>query len=227
MPSVGLGPFDLTVKQSLAVIGPNGSGKTLFLKALIGLVASQGRVSFNHYLLNHRSLKGQLLVGFLASPPDLEETLTGWRQLDLIGSFYRLSATARRERILTLAKQFNCQDDLFSSFGSLGAASCQRIGLVAAWLGEPRLLALDQPTNFLDHSSREKLIELLEIHHAQGGVSVITTNDLAFAETTAKQFLFMADGQTRAQGSLTELANLLRAGKNLENIYHRLYDGQF
>ena len=223
---IGLGPFDLEVKRSLAVLGPNGSGQSLFLDALVGMFAAQGRVSFHHYLLNRHSLQGQLLVGFLASPPDFEEHLSGFRWLDLIGGLYRLSTKVRRERILALADDFGSNENLYRPLNGLSAATRLRIGLMAAWLGEPRLLVLDQPTNFLDPQAKEGLIERLAAHHNQGGVSVIATHDLVFAAAVADQFLFLANGRDMAHGSLAELANLLQTRKNLEDCYRKLYYGQ-
>ena len=174
-------------KGSIATLeGINGSGKTVLLKAILGLIKTSGEISVTEkkVLPNERY---PIKAGILIENPAFVETMSAYKNLELLKV---LQDEVSNEDIYDILKEMNLeytQDEKVKNF-SLGMK--QKLGIGQAMLGNHPLIILDEPTNALDRESLVKLISYIKRINEKGTTFIIASHDHEFInEVTTKRFL--------------------------------------
>ena len=156
---------------ALAVVGPNGCGKTTLLRIVAGVLApDEGDVLLDGHRLDRARL------GYVPEAADPPAHLTVEELLALVAALRRASPLAQ-----PLKTELGLDGIAGQRIGSLSLGQRRRACVGAALVGSPWLLVLDEPTNGLDPVGVDLLARLLRDHAAHGAI-LLATHDLAFAD---------------------------------------------
>jgi len=174
--------FKVPRGSSLVVTGPNGGGKTVLFRALIGALPYEGSV---------RWAPGTKL-GYVPQKLDIERDLpmTGGDLLQAKAAI----AKAPKSVILTAANRVGLDREVMKKpIGALSGGQFQEVLLASALIGEPNVLLLDEPTAGIDTPSRERLYRLIHRLQNESGLTVILiSHDLSVVDRYATNVLCLS-----------------------------------
>jgi ABC-2 type transport system ATP-binding protein len=173
--------------------GYNGSGKTMLLRILCGLMyPTQGRMLMDGQELG-KDMDFPKSVGLMIESPAFISNLSGYKNLDMILS---LSSGGDHgaviRRCLDRVGLAQAGDMKYARY-SLGMK--QRLGIAAAIMEQPDILVLDEPTNALDEDGIETISQIIREMKAPDRVIVVASHERAFLEAVADQIYQMKEGK--------------------------------
>ncbi|WP_372729147.1 ATP-binding cassette domain-containing protein [Nocardioides sp.] len=213
-----LAGIDLRVPTGsvLAVLGPNGAGKTTAVKILTTLIeADEGRAEVAGIDVRTDPRGVRRLIGVSGQYAAVDEYLTGFENLDMIGRLYHLGRRASAQRARELLADFRLDDagDRMSKTYSGGMR--RRLDLAGALVARPPVLFLDEPTTGLDPRSRTDMWEILQRLVAEGTSLLLTTQYLEEADLLADNIIVIDRGRIIAEGTADALKSQV-GGERLE-----------
>jgi Cu-processing system ATP-binding protein len=203
---VAVAGVSLSVEQGevLALLGPNGSGKTTCLKAVAGLIhATSGRVLIEGRPASEAAARRAL--SFLPQKVAFPDALTGRE----VAEFYRRlrgAAPARTDEVLRFARLNGAASRAVSTYSG---GMVQRLGLAVAALPDAPVLLLDEPTAALDPEGLAAFYALAEGRRRDGKTILFTSHHLGDVERIADRFAVLVEGRLVALLSAAELAGRL------------------
>src|SRR5262249_10074403 len=148
-PKLAVDRLSLTVEagELFAFLGPNGAGKTTTIKLICGLLfPTSGQVRVGGFDLHTDGEQARQLISYVPDQPYLYEKLTGREFLQFIAEMYGLSPAYTRERIAGMIDVFGLHDFVDDLTERYSHGMRQRTVFAAAFLHEPRVLIVDEPT---------------------------------------------------------------------------------
>jgi heme exporter protein A len=168
--------FELGEGESLAVLGPNGVGKTTLLRILATLLRpTSGAVRVLGCALPGEAWKLRGKVGFLGHEPLLYRDLTGRENLRFHARLYGIPRAAAEARIAALLEATGMEHRAEERIATLSAGMRQRLAICRCVLHQPELLLLDEPDSNLDAEGRRAVRTL--IGPTAGRTRVLVTHD--------------------------------------------------
>jgi ABC-2 type transport system ATP-binding protein len=201
--------IDLNIERGeiLALLGPNGTGKTTAVRILLGLsTPTSGRATV--FGLPPDSLEAKLRRAAMLQVAKVPETLKVREHIELFASYYRdplpFAETVEAAGLGGIENRL---------FGELSGGQKQRVLFALAICGNPNLLCLDEPTVGLDVESRRTLWARIRTFTASGGSVLLTTHYLDEADALAHRVAVINKGRIVAEGSPAEIkARTARTG---------------
>ena len=188
-------------------LGPNGSGKTTTLKALMGLVfPDAGTARLLGRPLDDPRCRER--VGYLPENPYLYDYLTPAEYLDYVGRLFGMPGPARRERIRELLERVGLTASAHTPLRRFSKGMLQRIGLAQALVNAPDLVFLDEPMSGLDPIGRRLVREVILELRARGRTVFFSTHILSDAETLCDRVALLREGRLVAVGRLDEILKI-------------------
>lgn len=196
--------FNLGDGETVALLGPNGSGKTTFVLHLVGLMHGQGEVTVCGMPVNKKNLPAvRRKVGILFQDPDeqlfmptvLEDVTFGPLNLGLDED----EAVERGRRAL---EQVGMAGVMRKAPYHLSAGEKRRVALAGVLAMEPEILVLDEPTTYLDPPGQRELVALLK---RLPQAKILVTHDTVFARELAARAVFFELGRIAGEGTPEEL----------------------
>ena len=208
--------------EIVGLLGPNGAGKTTVLRMLAGILTpTAGRVSINGLDLHAEPLIAKRRIGFLSGDTQLYPRLTPREVLRYFGRLYGLANGALSQRIEQLVGELEMESFAGRPCRTLSTGQKQRASLARAFLHQPDVLMLDEPTAALDVVSGQFITEAICRERAAGRAVLFSTHSMSEAECLCDRILLLHAGRVVEQGTLVEI--LARADcANLTDafIYH-------
>lgn len=217
---------DLTIEvasgTTFGLIGPNGSGKTTILKALVGLLRpTSGRISVGGLDATFGGPDARALIGYLPQRLSFPEGLTAREVMEL----YVKLRGASRDEIDPLLERVSLSASSQRNPDHFSGGMRQRLGLAVAQLGRPPVIVLDEPSAALDPTGSLLVRDIIRGIRADGTTVLISSHDLAEVAALADSIALFTAGRLRAAGPLSELEAAAGGAGGIENVYRALAAG--
>ncbi len=193
--------FSIRGGEIFGLLGPNGAGKTTTLECLLGLrEADAGDVEVGGLDARKFPREVKQKIGVALQSTSLQDKITPREALRMFGSFYPQRVAPEK-----LLERFALTEKADAPFDSLSGGQRQRLALALAFVNEPELVILDEPTTGLDPQARLELHEEILRMKRDGYTVLITTHYLEEAEQLCDRIAIIDQGKIVATGAPREL----------------------
>ncbi len=204
--------LDLQNKNSVAIIGPSGGGKSTLLNILAGYIeADSGEVTINnHHLKNNEKFLKEYRkkVGIVFQAYNLFPHLTVLRNITLIlEKVHSYSKKDANDKAVELLKQFQLEDQKDKKPGQLSGGQQQRLAIVRALSYDPEILFFDEPSAALDPALTSEVLDVIKELKDRNRDMIIVTHEMGFARQVADYILFIDNGRITEEGTPDEIFN--------------------
>ncbi|MHA3704753.1 ATP-binding cassette domain-containing protein [Jatrophihabitans sp. YIM 134969] len=212
--------LDLAVPEGtvLGLLGPNGAGKTTAVRILTTLLRPDGgtaTVAGADVVREPRLVKQR--IGLSGQYAAVDEYLTGYENLDMIGRLYGLSRKTSRDRARELLERFTLSDAADRPTKTYSGGMRRRLDLAGALVASPPVLFLDEPTTGLDPRSRIDMWAVINELVGAGTTLLLTTQYLEEADRLADDIVVIDHGKAIARGTADQLKDQV-GGERIELV---------
>jgi phospholipid/cholesterol/gamma-HCH transport system ATP-binding protein len=207
--------IDFSVRQgeNLVMLGKSGSGKSVAIKCLVGLVeADKGNITLfdtDISTLNNMQLnKLRLRIGFLFQNSALYDSMSVRENLSfpLKRHEKKISSKELEETIIKVLESVGLAEAIDKMPSELSGGMRKRVALARTLILQPEIILYDEPTTGLDTITSREISELIMVIQKKNKTtSLIITHDMACAKLTADRLVILKDGAITAEGSYQEL----------------------
>lgn len=188
--------------QCVALIGPNGSGKTTLIKVILGMVVAQsGKILFKG-----KDIAGEWKyrneIGYMPQIGQYPENMTIGQVLDMMKDIRRIPESAMDYDLFTA---FGLDDMLGKRMRTLSGGTRQKVSACLAFMFNPEVLILDEPTAGLDPISTELLKDKIISERQKNKLIVITSHVLSDLDDLVSEVIYMQEGKPLFHKSLQSL----------------------
>ncbi|RHW76220.1 ABC transporter ATP-binding protein [Colwellia sp. RSH04] len=189
--------------EVLGLFGHNGAGKTTMMKLILGVISpSRGQVAVMGMAPDSKEAwHSRTKIGYLPENVSFYEQLTG---LEVLTYFAKLKGFNKKQAI-DLLEQVGITHAMKRQVKTYSKGMRQRLGLAQAFIGEPKLLLLDEPTVGLDPIATGDFYRTVDQLKSQGSSVILCSHVLPGVEQHIDRAMILSSGQLLAMGSLSEL----------------------
>jgi ABC-2 type transport system ATP-binding protein len=217
---VALDGLDLEVPKGtvLGLLGPNGAGKTTAVRILTTLLdPDEGSVEVAGLDVRSEPDRVRERIGLSGQTAAVDEHLTGYENLDMVGRLYHLGKRKSQKRARELLDRFDLSEAADRPAKTYSGGMRRRLDLAAALVAEPEVVFLDEPTTGLDPRSRMQMWETIQDLVRRGSTVLLTTQYMEEADRLADDIVVIDRGRKIAEGTSEELKTQI-GGERVEMV---------
>jgi ABC-2 type transport system ATP-binding protein len=222
--------FGLERGEIVGMLGPNGAGKTTTIHMILGLITpTSGRISIFGESMDTNRERILERMNFTSPYTQFPIRLTVMENLIVFARIYNLKRP--RERIEQLLEQFGIAKLRDKAVSRLSSGENTRVGLCKAFMNDPELILLDEPTAYLDPEIAWQVKNaLLDAQREKGTTILYTSHNMDEVERMCKRIIFLHHGKVIAEGSPIEITQAIleeeREEPALEEVFMRVVKGK-
>jgi ABC-2 type transport system ATP-binding protein len=204
--------FQVAAGEIFGLLGPNGAGKTTTLDSILGLIApDKGRIEICGIDARADPRAARARTGAVLQSTGLQDKITPREALDLFAAFY--PAPLKTDDLLA---RFGLVEKSGAAFDTLSGGQKQRLALALAFVGNPQLLVLDEPTTGLDPQIRREVQHHIQAMKDGGRAILLATHDMEEATRLCDRVAVIANGKIAATGTPRQL--MAEHGGSLDDV---------
>jgi ABC-2 type transport system ATP-binding protein len=195
---------------SIGLLGPNGAGKTTLIRSLLGLIALEaGSGTVLGMNIRTQQMDIRQAVGFVPEDECLFPAVLGVQFVTYAGELVGMDSRDALQRAHEVLDYVGLGEARYRRVESYSTGMKQRLKIASAIVHDPRLLIVDEPTNGMDPSGRQDILELAhDLSHAKGMSLVFSSHLLPDVESVCEYVIVLGRGRLLAQGRIQELKQL-------------------
>lgn len=176
--------------------GINGSGKTMFMRALIGLIhPTSGKILIDQKELG-KDMDFPKSIGFLLENPTFLDMYSGPDNLRLLaGVDNNILADMINREIDSLIEEVGLKSAGNKKYKKYSLGMKQRLGIAAAVLGNPDIVVLDEPTNALDDDGKDMVKRIVKMQKERGALVIISCHEIQTLEELSDEIIRLREGR--------------------------------
>jgi ABC-type multidrug transport system ATPase subunit len=206
---------------SYGLLGKNGAGKSTLINMIAGLTTpTTGSVLIYDEPAHSLTADTKHKIGILTEQLPLQEELTGWEQLWMVGLFYNLPKNELKPRIESLFDYFfDDRDAMKKRIGTYSTGMRKKIGLMAAVLNNPDILILDEPFSGIDPVSATRMIDFFKSWMNPNRLLLISSHNLDQVEKMVSHLIVVHQQNIIYTDTVQHFT-----GQGLEKMETKLYE---
>ena len=206
--------MELPRGKIIGLLGPNGSGKTTFLKLAAGLLTpNSGTLTIDGKSIGPET---KAVVSYLPDRPCFQKSRRVRELMDWYCDFFPDFDRKRAEEMLTELKI-----DPESKFKTLSKGTQEKVQLVLTMSRRAKLYLLDEPIGGVDPAARDYILRTIISNYDSNATVLISTHLIADVENVLDEYLFLSMGQVIQRGSVDEVRE--KTGKSLDELFREVF----
>ena len=206
--------LELPQGKIIGLLGPNGSGKTTFIKLAAGLLTpTAGSITIGGQRVGTAT---KAMVSYLPDRPYFSKSMKVKEQLDFFRDFYADFDRPRAERMLS-ALGISPE----AKFRSLSKGNQEKVQLVLVMSRRAKLYLLDEPIGGVDPAARDYILNTIITNYDPDATVLISTHLIADVERVLDEFLFLHEGKIVRSGNADEVRE--ETGKSLDGLFREVF----
>ena len=206
--------LDLPQGKIVGLLGPNGSGKTTFIKLAAGLLTpTEGTITICGQSIGPAT---KAIVSYLPDRPYFSRQMTVAQQLDFYQDFY---ADFDRSRAETMLDALGIRLD--AKFRTLSKGTQEKVQLVLVMSRRAKLYLLDEPIGGVDPAARDYILNTIISNYDPSATILISTHLISDVERVLDEFIFLYQGNVVRSGNADETRE--ETGKSLDELFREVF----
>ena len=206
--------LDLPQGKIVGLLGPNGSGKTTFIKLAAGLLTpTEGSITICGQSIGPAT---KAIVSYLPDRPYFSRQMTVAQQLDFFQDFY---ADFDRTRAETMLEALGIR--LNAKFRTLSKGTQEKVQLVLVMSRRAKLYLLDEPIGGVDPAARDYILNTIISNYDPSATILISTHLISDVERVLDEFIFLYQGNVVRSGNADETRE--ETGKSLDELFREVF----
>lgn len=200
--------FSIKRGEVVGLLGPNGAGKSTTIQMLLGLLTpTSGRISYFGMDFDKRRLAALGRINYLSAFNTLQEKITVEQNLRVFAAAYDVERPV--QKINGLLEYFGVSHINKDRYGNISAGQRTRVNLVKAFLNDPELVLMDEPTASLDPDIVDRVLGMIEDLKAKRQLTILfTSHNMRDVERICDRVIFLAKGKIVRQAQTKDLPSL-------------------